>query len=124
MKMILAVAVLGLAGGLVALLAPEAAAPIPTTQPRAVPPPPPARVTLTLVHGGESQTFVFEDWLGGFYASPAMQGTRPAMPMACAWAVLHHLGLEGYLRLTSATIDATRRMAAGIRPPVSGRGRT
>ena len=61
------------------------------------------------------QTFVFEDWLGGFYASPAMQGTRPAMPMACAWAVLHHLGLEGYLRLTSATIDATRRMAAGIR---------
>src|SRR3954465_5370198 len=61
------------------------------------------------------QTFVFEDWLGGFYASPAMQGTRPAMPMACAWAVLHHLGMAGYLRLTASTVDAARRMAAGIR---------
>src|SRR5687767_14227808 len=61
------------------------------------------------------QTFVFDDWLGGFYASPAIQGTRPAMPMATAWAVLHHLGLDGYLRLTEATIRTRERMVAGIR---------
>lgn len=61
------------------------------------------------------QTFVFEDWLGGFYASPAMQGTRAALPMACAWAILHHLGEEGYLRLTRATVDTRVRMVAGIR---------
>jgi glutamate/tyrosine decarboxylase-like PLP-dependent enzyme len=61
------------------------------------------------------QTFVFDDWLGGFYASPSMQGTRPALPMACAWAVLHHLGVEGYLRLTRTTIDTAQRMANGVR---------
>lgn len=61
------------------------------------------------------QTFVFEDWLGGFYASPNMQGTRSALPMACAWAILQHLGLEGYLRLTELTIDARERLVAGVR---------
>ena len=61
------------------------------------------------------QTFVFDDWLGGFYASPSMQGTRPAMPMATAWAVMHHLGMEGYLRLTKTTIETREKMVAGIR---------
>ena len=61
------------------------------------------------------QTFVFDDWLGGFYASPNMQGTRAALPMATAWAVLHHLGLDGYRRLTALTIDTARRMERGIR---------
>jgi glutamate/tyrosine decarboxylase-like PLP-dependent enzyme len=61
------------------------------------------------------QTFVTDDWLGGLYGSPAMQGTRQGMPMACAWAVLHHLGEEGYLRLTETTIAATRRMIEGTR---------
>jgi glutamate/tyrosine decarboxylase-like PLP-dependent enzyme len=61
------------------------------------------------------QTFVFDDWLGGLYASPGMQGTRAGMPMACAWAVMHHLGLEGYQRLTRLTIDTARRMIAEVR---------
>lgn len=61
------------------------------------------------------QTFVFDDWLGGFYASPNMQGTRSALPMACAWAILHHLGTEGYLRLTEKTIRTHRRLVDGIR---------
>jgi len=61
------------------------------------------------------QTFVFDDWLGGFYASPNMQGTRAALPMACAWAILHHLGLEGYLRLTEQTIDTRKRLVEGVR---------
>ncbi len=61
------------------------------------------------------QTFVFDDWLGGYYASPGMQGTRPGLPMATAWAVMHRLGIDGYRRLTERTIDATRRLIAGIR---------
>lgn len=61
------------------------------------------------------QTFVFSDWLGGFYASPGIQGTRPALPMATAWAVMHHLGWEGYLRLTEITLATRQRMEAGIR---------
>ena len=61
------------------------------------------------------QTFVFDGWLGGFYASPGMQGTRSAGPMAAAWAVLHHLGMEGYQRLTATTLEATRSMIEGVR---------
>lgn len=61
------------------------------------------------------QTFVFDDWLGGFYASPSMQGTRPALPMATAWAVMHHLGIDGYCRLVRTTIETKRRMVEGIR---------
>lgn len=61
------------------------------------------------------QTFVFDDWLGGFYASPGMQGSRAAAPMATAWATLHHLGHDGYLRLTKATVDTRKRMVEGVR---------
>jgi sphinganine-1-phosphate aldolase len=60
------------------------------------------------------QTFVFDQWLGGFYASPGMQGTRSALPMACAWATLHHLGRQGYLRLTELTLATAARMREGI----------
>lgn len=61
------------------------------------------------------QTFVFDGWLGGFYASPALQGTRPALPMATAWATLHHIGVEGYKRLTRDVVDARERIESGIR---------
>ena len=60
------------------------------------------------------QTFVFDDWLGGFYASPNLQGSRSGMPMATAWAVMQHLGLEGYQALTRETLENADRMRAGI----------
>lgn len=60
------------------------------------------------------QTFVFDEWLGGFYASPNMQGTRSGLPMACAWAVMQHLGVDGYVELTRKTLDNADRMRAGI----------
>jgi sphinganine-1-phosphate aldolase len=60
------------------------------------------------------QTFVFGDWLGGFYASPNMQGTRSGLPMACAWAVMQHLGVDGYVDLTSQTLINADKMRAGI----------
>jgi glutamate/tyrosine decarboxylase-like PLP-dependent enzyme len=66
-------------------------------------------------HLRQYQTFVFDDWLGGFYASPNIQGTRAGMPMATAWAVMHHLGLEGYRRLTKLTVDTRVTIEAGIR---------
>jgi len=61
------------------------------------------------------QTFVFDGWLGGMYASPNMQGTRAGSPMATAWAVMHKLGIEGYCDLTATVIDAARRITAGVR---------
>ena len=61
------------------------------------------------------QTFVFDDWLGGFYASPNMQGSRPGAPMASAWAVLQHLGRDGYEHLTRVAVDTCREIVTGIR---------
>jgi sphinganine-1-phosphate aldolase len=61
------------------------------------------------------QVFATSDWLGGFYASTAMAGTRPAGPIAAAWAALMHIGHEGYLALTRTAHDAARALCAGIR---------
>ena len=61
------------------------------------------------------QFFVSTDWPGGIYASPALLGTRAAGPIAAAWAVMHYLGEEGYLRLARQVRDATRQLQQGIR---------
>lgn len=61
------------------------------------------------------QTFVFDGWLGGFYASPNLQGTRSGLPMAAAWAVMQHLGVDGYVALTRQVLENADRMRAGIR---------
>ncbi len=67
------------------------------------------------------QLFVTTDWLGGFYASTAMAGTRPAGPIAAAWAAMMHLGRTGYLELTR--IAARRGHRAARRHRVGGRAR-
>jgi glutamate/tyrosine decarboxylase-like PLP-dependent enzyme len=58
----------------------------------------------------------FDDgaWGGGLYGSPTTAGTRPAPPIAGAWAALHHLGDDGYLRLAGVVRDTTRKLVAGI----------
>jgi sphinganine-1-phosphate aldolase len=58
----------------------------------------------------------FDDgaWGGGMYGSPTTAGTRPAPPIAGAWAALQHLGEEGFLRQARKVRDATRRLQAGI----------
>lgn len=61
------------------------------------------------------QTFVFDGWLGGMYASPNLQGTRSGLPMAAAWAVMQHLGVDGYVALTRQVLENADRMRAGIR---------
>jgi len=60
------------------------------------------------------QVFLTENWLGGFYGSSGVLGTKSGGAMAAAWAVLHHLGDEGYLRLAELARRATEALAAGI----------
>lgn len=71
-------------------------------------------ILYTDKHQRSFQTWTFEDWLGGFYASPNLQGTRSGLPMAAGWAVIQHLGVEGYLKLTAATLANADRMRAGV----------
>lgn len=60
------------------------------------------------------QWFLFDDWPGGLYGSPTTAGTRPAAPIAGAWATIQHLGHDGYLRKAAIVRDTTRRFQAGI----------
>jgi sphinganine-1-phosphate aldolase len=60
------------------------------------------------------QRFLYTGWPGGLYLSFAMAGARPAAPIAAAWAVLHHLGEDGYVELAGRIRDATRGFQAGI----------
>jgi glutamate/tyrosine decarboxylase-like PLP-dependent enzyme len=61
------------------------------------------------------QGFVTDDWLGGIYGSSGVLGTKSGGSMASAWAVMHFLGDDGYLRLTRQAREATLQLATIIR---------
>ena len=61
------------------------------------------------------QTFVTDNWLGGLYGSSGIMGTKSGGAMAAAWAVMQHLGEDGYLELTRKARVATLELADGIR---------
>lgn len=60
------------------------------------------------------QMFVYQDWPGGVFASPALLGTRPGGAYAAAWAVLQKLGIKGYRDLAAQTTEAVEILKAGI----------
>jgi tyrosine decarboxylase/aspartate 1-decarboxylase len=53
---------------------------------------------------------------------PTLQGTRPGAAPAATWAVLEHLGVEGYTRVVKECLDVTAHLAKGFEgagfPPV------
>lgn len=61
-----------------------------------------------------SQYFAFADWPGYSMINATMQSTKSAAPLAAAWAVLRHLGDEGYRRLAEQTLGATEELIAGV----------
>jgi glutamate/tyrosine decarboxylase-like PLP-dependent enzyme len=60
------------------------------------------------------QTFITDNWLGGTYGSSGILGTKSGGPIAAAWAVMHHLGDDGYMRLTRTARDTALTIAAHI----------
>ena len=60
------------------------------------------------------QGFFTDQWLGGVYASSGMLGTKSGGAIAAAWAVMHFLGDDGYLRLTKGARVATEKLAHHI----------
>jgi sphinganine-1-phosphate aldolase len=60
------------------------------------------------------QTFVTDNWLGGLYGSSGVLGTKSGGAWAAAWAVMQHLGDEGYLHLTRVARQATLELAAAV----------
>ena len=61
------------------------------------------------------QTFSFDGWLGGFYGSSGILGTKPGGPIAAAWAAFQYLGEDGYRRLCDDAFTARERFATGVR---------
>lgn len=60
------------------------------------------------------QIFITDNWLGGFYGSSGILGTKSGGSIAAAWATLRYLGDEGYLRLTENARVATNTLATFI----------
>lgn len=61
------------------------------------------------------QIFAWSGWTGYTVINPTMLSTRSGGPLAAAWAILTHLGMQGYLTLVKKTQDAAERIRAGVR---------
>ncbi len=62
----------------------------------------------------QHQFFIYENWPGGIFASPAMLGTRPGGAIAAAWAAMHSLGESGYKELVQQVMETTQKLLDGI----------
>jgi len=60
------------------------------------------------------QVFRSDRWPRGVYATDTFLGTRPGGAVAAAWAVLQHLGTEGYRRVARLTMQTRDRLTQGI----------
>jgi sphinganine-1-phosphate aldolase len=61
------------------------------------------------------QEFAFEAWPSGRFATQTLVGTRPAGAVAAAWAVLHHLGREGYRNVARQVMAVRDAYLDGLR---------
>lgn len=62
----------------------------------------------------QHQWFVYDEWPGGLYGSVTAAGTRPAAPIAGAWATIRFLGEAGYLAKAAQVRDATAAFRSAI----------
>ena len=62
----------------------------------------------------KNQFFIFENWPGGMFISPALLGTRPGGAIAAAWAAMQAIGIKGYTEQARQSMDVTRKLMDGI----------
>ena len=60
------------------------------------------------------QWFVYDRWPAGLYGSPAVAGAKSAAPVLAAWAVMRHLGRDGYTAIVRDLLATTDRLHVGI----------
>lgn len=61
------------------------------------------------------QFFAYTEWTGGLYASATITGTRPGGAIASAWALINHLGVEGYLELAKPVMEASLKIQSAVK---------
>ncbi|GIJ65411.1 aspartate aminotransferase family protein [Virgisporangium ochraceum] len=69
----------------------------------------------------EPQYFGYAGWPGYGVVNATVASTRAGGPIAAAWAVLQHLGRDGYRSLAGSALAATRGLADAVRavPPLA-----
>lgn len=60
------------------------------------------------------QIFTYSAWPGYSIVNPTVQSSKSAGPMAATWAMLHHLGQDGYAAIAESLLSARDRVLAGI----------
>lgn len=74
--------------------------------------------TSVLLHADASlrrpQFFASAAWPGYTMLNSTLQSTRSGGPLAAAWAVLNHIGDDGYRALASRVLSAVRTLRSGI----------
>jgi glutamate/tyrosine decarboxylase-like PLP-dependent enzyme len=60
------------------------------------------------------QFFTWSAWPGYTLVNPTIQSSRSGGPLAATWAMLHHLGDEGYLAIAARLKEATDRIVAEV----------
>jgi len=60
------------------------------------------------------QWFVYDQWPAGLYGSPAVAGAKSAAPALAAWAVLRHLGLDGYSEIVRDLLATAESLRDGV----------
>jgi len=63
----------------------------------------------------EHQVFRFDDWPAGGMTTPTLAGTRPGGAIASAWAVLRHLGVDGYREKARLVCQTRAKLCDAIR---------
>lgn len=59
--------------------------------------------------------FDMNAWSGAPMKTPTLSGTRPGGAISAAWAVMNHLGVEGYKRLQGQVCATRERVEEGVR---------
>jgi len=62
----------------------------------------------------KKQFFIQTEWPGGIFASTTFMGTKSGGPVAGCWAIMKHLGREGYREVASEVMQTSLRIRAGI----------
>lgn len=60
------------------------------------------------------QIFSYANWTGYAVINPGVTSTKGGGPIAACWAILRHLGRDGYLRLVDAAQSASRKIVDAV----------
>jgi glutamate/tyrosine decarboxylase-like PLP-dependent enzyme len=77
----------------------------------------PKGVSVLLTRGRDRQRrqyFATTRWPGYPVVNPTMTGSKPAGPLAAAWAIVEALGVDGFERLTARAAHATAALVAAV----------